>query len=107
MKNPFLQFGELTNKVNQIITNGSKNKMSDIQLLEKQITEWLVSPERLIQIQGDEYYRGIQDILNKKRTYKAADGKEYELEQNLKDMGCTVYKLKGIWIRKTLDVYTE
>ena len=80
MKNPFLPFGELTNKVNQIINNGAKNKMSDMQLLEKQITEWLISPERFIQIQGDEYYRGIQDILNKKRTYKAADGKEYELE---------------------------
>ena len=80
MKNPFLPFGELTNKVNQIINNGEKNKMSDIQLLEKQITEWLISQERLIQIQGDEYYRGIQDILNKKRTYKASDGKEYELE---------------------------
>ena len=49
MKNPFLPFGELTNKVNQIINNGAKNKMSDMQLLEKQITEWLVSPERLIQ----------------------------------------------------------
>ena len=31
------------------------------------------------------------------------DGKEYELEQTLKDMGCNVYKLTGIWIRKPLD----
>lgn len=31
------------------------------------------------------------------------DGKEYELEQTLKDLGCIVYKLKGIWIKTPID----
>ena len=31
------------------------------------------------------------------------DGKEYELEQTLKELGCTVYKLKGIWVRTPID----
>ena len=31
------------------------------------------------------------------------DGKDYELEQTLKNIGCNVYKLKGIWIRKPVD----
>ena len=31
------------------------------------------------------------------------DGKEYELEQTLKDLGCTVYKLKGIWVKTSID----
>lgn len=31
------------------------------------------------------------------------DGKEYELEQTLKKLGCTVYKLKGIWVKTPID----
>ena len=31
------------------------------------------------------------------------DGKEYELEQTLKQFGCTIYKLNGIWIKNPLD----
>ena len=31
------------------------------------------------------------------------DGQEYELEETLKDIGCNVYKLKGIWINKLGD----
>lgn len=31
------------------------------------------------------------------------DGKEYELEQTLKELGCTVYKLKGIWVKTPFD----
>lgn len=31
------------------------------------------------------------------------DGKEYELEQTLKDLGCTVYKLREIWVKTPID----
>jgi len=31
------------------------------------------------------------------------DGNKYELEETLKDMGCNVYKLDKIWIRKPTD----
>lgn len=31
------------------------------------------------------------------------DGKEYELENTLKDLGCKIYKLNGIWINTPLD----
>ncbi len=33
------------------------------------------------------------------------DGKEYELERTLKEMGCNVYKLNGIWIKKPSDYF--
>lgn len=35
------------------------------------------------------------------------DGKKYELEDTLKEYGCNVFKLKGIWIRKPLDFIKE
>lgn len=31
------------------------------------------------------------------------DGNEYELEKTLKEIGCKVYKLKGIWIKNPFD----
>lgn len=31
------------------------------------------------------------------------DGKKYELEEELKELGCKVYKLHGIWIRTPID----
>ena len=31
------------------------------------------------------------------------DGKKYELEDELENLGCKVYKLKGIWLRTPLD----
>lgn len=31
------------------------------------------------------------------------DGKKYELEETLKELGCEVYKLEGMWLRKPLD----
>lgn len=31
------------------------------------------------------------------------DGKKYELEDTLKELGCKIYKLDGVWIRKPSD----
>lgn len=33
------------------------------------------------------------------------DGNEYELEEELKSVGCEIYKLKGMWIRKITDFF--
>lgn len=35
------------------------------------------------------------------------DGKKYELEDTLNQLGCNVYKLNGIWINKPLDFFKE
>lgn len=35
------------------------------------------------------------------------DGNEYELENTLKEMGCNVYKLKGVWIKTPADFIKE
>lgn len=35
------------------------------------------------------------------------DGNEYELENTLKEMGCNVYKLKGVWIKTPVDFIKE
>jgi len=31
------------------------------------------------------------------------DGKQYELESELQKLGCNIYKLDGIWLRKPMD----
>ncbi len=47
----------------------------DIRLLETKIVNWLNSPMRREQLDGERYYRGDHDILHKKRTALGEDGK--------------------------------
>ena len=35
------------------------------------------------------------------------DGQTYELEDTLKELGCNIYKLKGVWINQPLDFLKE
>lgn len=35
------------------------------------------------------------------------DGKEYKLENSLKELGCNVYKLTGIWVKNPIDFIKE
>lgn len=35
------------------------------------------------------------------------DGKKYELEDNLKELGCNVYKLNNIWVKTPIDFVKE
>ncbi len=47
----------------------------DIRQLETKIVNWLNSPMRRDQLDGERYYRGDHDILQKKRTALGEDGK--------------------------------
>lgn len=55
-------------------------KMTDKQFLEKEIAAWLRSPVRAMQIAGDAYYDGEQDIKDRKRTAIGSDGKLTEVD---------------------------
>ena len=33
------------------------------------------------------------------------DGNKYEMEDDLKELGCNIYKLKGMWINKVTDFF--
>ncbi len=56
-----------------------KTSMTDKQFLEKEITEWLSSPERKMQFDGVRYYNGDHDILWRKRMVINENG---QLEEN-------------------------
>lgn len=45
----------------------SRGRMSDLAFLEKQIKDWLASDIRDMQIKSEQYYEGLQDILDRKR----------------------------------------
>ena len=51
------------------------NNNHDIRLLETKIANWVNSPMRRDQLDGERYYRGDHDILQKKRTILGQDGK--------------------------------
>ena len=63
-----------TTRINHIIETGAKNRLTDLQFLQREIYEWRNSAERQWQITGERYYGGDHDIILHKRTTIDEDG---------------------------------
>lgn len=72
---PFLEGQTETTHLNGIIQRGAAGRMTDVGFLEKEITDWLESPRRKMQVRGEEYYNGQQAILKAQRTVIGEGGK--------------------------------
>lgn len=69
-----------TARINNIIIQGAKTRMTDKQFLEREIDKWKKSPKRKAMITGEKYYAGEHDILKRKRTVIGKDGLLQEVE---------------------------
>ena len=58
----------------------NNQNVTDKQYLETRITQWLNSPDRRCQLDGERYYEGKHDILSKKRMALGKDGKLEEVK---------------------------
>jgi len=76
----FLNFGKETRRINKIIAEGAKTRMTDKQFLEREIAKFKNSPKRKLMIEGERYYQGDHDILNRKRTVIGENGQLQEVE---------------------------
>lgn len=76
----FLNFGKETRRINKIIAEGGKTRMTDKQFLEREIAKFKNSPKRKLMIEGERYYQGDHDILNRKRTVIGENGQLQEVE---------------------------
>jgi SPP1 family phage portal protein len=71
-----------TDRINRLIIHGGGAGMTELQFFAAEIKEWKNSTRRKEQIQGELYYEGKHDILNRKRTIIGEDGKLHVV-QNL------------------------
>lgn len=55
------------------------NKVTELEFFEKEIQEFKLSKKRKMMITGENYYHGIHDILNKKRTTIGNGGGVFEI----------------------------
>ena len=62
-----------------IMVAENNQNLTDKQLIERKIINWLTSPDRIIQLDGERYYHGEHDILKKKRTIIGEDGELKEV----------------------------
>lgn len=76
----FFEPPNLMEYYNQLIENQAKGLLSDKQLIQTEINFWKVSPKRQEQINGDKYYCGYHDILNKKREAIGAGGELIQID---------------------------
>ena len=72
----------LTLKVSNFILQGVHSRMTDREFLEKEISKWKCSPQRIMQIKGSLYYDNEHDILKRKRTMIGENG-ELQVVENL------------------------
>lgn len=72
-------FSEMA-RINNIIKQGAKTRMTDKEFLELEIAKWKNSPKRKAMITGEKYYHGEHDILKRVRTVIGKDGLLQEVE---------------------------
>lgn len=73
-----LHFDMETRRINDIVTAGAANKMSDMKFLERELKKFISSPDRKHMIDGDLYYDYEHAIKNKKRTVIGEGGQMKE-----------------------------
>ncbi|AQZ46045.1 phage portal protein [Paenibacillus larvae] len=84
--------------MSEILENLKKNApMSLEKIIQKEIDQWLQSPQRRLMVTGEKYYKNKPDILNRKRQVVGEDG-ELEEVQNLANN-----RLAHAFIRKLVD----
>lgn len=66
--------------INALIRQGAESSISDSEFIIREIKEFMASPKRADMIKGINYYRGIHDILKRKRTVIGAEGKPEVVE---------------------------
>lgn len=76
----FIDF--LTSRVSALVRQGAQSRMSDREFLEREISAWKASPQRIMQIKGHLYYEYEHDILRHKRTM-IGEGGELQEVRNL------------------------
>lgn len=64
-----------TDQLNGIIVNGAKERLTDEEFVLREIQRFLVSRRRKDMIDGENYYRGLHDILYRKRQVIGEGGK--------------------------------
>lgn len=63
-----------TRRINDIVTRGAANKVSDTEFLERELQKFLTSPKRKYMVNGDLYYDYEQKINRKQRWVIGKDG---------------------------------
>lgn len=68
------------NRIKAMVSQGAAEKMTDLQFIERELTNFLHSPGRRIMIDGERYFKGRQNILRKKRMAIGNDGQLTEVK---------------------------
>lgn len=76
------EFQSETQRINRIIDEGARSRLTDTEFLEREIQKWKQSKKRTAMKIGENYYEGNHDILRRERTVIGVDG-EVETIHNL------------------------
>lgn len=74
------QFGPAAPPIETIIARGAAENMTDEQFLAKELLRWIDSPQRREQLDGERYYRGKHDILERRREAIGEGGQLIQID---------------------------
>ena len=61
--------------INDIIIQNARNRLTDVEFIENEVHRFLNSKRRKDMIEGENYFKGKHDILQRERMVIGADGK--------------------------------
>ena len=70
-----IRFNFLTDQLNNIVTQGARNRLTDEEFIINEINRFMMSMRRKDMIDGENYFRGKHDILFRERMMIGAGGK--------------------------------
>ncbi|NBI28206.1 phage portal protein [Chengkuizengella marina] len=66
--------------IKNILQDGAASAMTLEQIINQEIDEWFGSSERCLMLDGERYYNGESDVLDKERLVIGEDGEQVEAE---------------------------
>lgn len=67
-------------RINAIIAEGAASKITDLEFIARELLDWVDSERRKMQLDGERYYNGDHDILNRKREIIGENGDLQEVK---------------------------
>lgn len=73
-------FNKETDRINKIINEGARSRLTDLEFVEKEIESFKSSKVRRLMIEGQKYFIGDHTILNRKRMVTGENDKQMEVK---------------------------
>lgn len=89
----------MMDKIKSILTSGANSTMTLEEIIQEDIKDWKSSQVRRLMLEGQKYYKGDTDILNRKRM-AIGEGGELQEIKNLANNKLVHNFVRKLWTKR-------